>query len=108
MIAPCSPQWPINAATIEQLDLGQRRIHALDDLVGAVWLFWNARGCGACERNITDKPTLVSVYDGRRLLGFILNRGADGFEAFDAAERSLGVFNTIKAAADAISAEASP
>ena len=57
----------------------------------------------------TDKPpSLVSVYDGRRLLGFILNRGADGFEAFDSAERSLGLFNTMKKAADAISAEGAP
>ena len=56
-----------------------------------------------------DKPpTLASVHEGRRLLGFILNRGVDGFEAFDAAERLLGIFDTMKKAADAISDEASP
>jgi hypothetical protein len=58
------------------------------------------------RRSVTDKPTLVSVYEGRRLLGFVLNRGALGYEGFDAAERSLGLFRTMKAAADAVSAEA--
>jgi hypothetical protein len=50
----------------------------------------------------------VSVYSGRELLGFVLSRGPDGFEAFDASERSLGIFSTMKAAADAISAEGAP
>jgi hypothetical protein len=54
-----------------------------------------------------DKPPpLVSVYEGRQLLGFVLSRGPDGFEAFDSGERSLGIFATMKKAADAISAEA--
>jgi hypothetical protein len=60
------------------------------------------------KRLPSDKPTLVSVYDGTTCLGCILGRGPDGFEAFDAVERSLGIFPTMKAAADAISAEASP
>jgi hypothetical protein len=34
---------------------------------------------------------LVSVYDGRTCIGFVLARGARGFEAFDAAEKSLGI-----------------
>jgi len=42
------------------------------------------------------------------LLVFVLNRGPDGFEAFDGGERSLGVFPNMKAAADAISAEGTP
>ena len=46
--------------------------------------------------------TLQTVYDGRRATGFLLCRGRDGYEAFDADQRSLGVFTTAKAAADAI------
>jgi hypothetical protein len=38
---------------------------------------------------------LISIYDGRACLGFVLARGPRGFEAFDAtAEHSLGVFET--------------
>ena len=37
---------------------------------------------------------MASVYDGRSCVGFVLARGRAGFEAFDAGERSLGVFET--------------
>ena len=50
----------------------------------------------------TPRPSIVSVYDGRHCLGFVLRR-ANGFEAYTADERSLGTFPTMKAAADAIS-----
>jgi hypothetical protein len=47
-------------------------------------------------------PTLAYVYDGRECLGHILARGKAGFEAFGKDDRSLGLFKTAKAAADAL------
>jgi hypothetical protein len=61
----------------------------------------------AMRKSTTDKPTLVSVYSGRELRGYILNRGILGFEAFDSGERSLGLYRTLRQAADAVSADAS-
>jgi hypothetical protein len=49
------------------------------------------------------RPRIFSVYSGQRLLGFILDRGKTGFEAFNTNERSLGVYGTQRAAADAFS-----
>ena len=52
-------------------------------------------------------PSLSTVYDdsdGRSALGFILTR-ATGFEAFDREERSLGVYDTLGSAAEAILCE---
>jgi hypothetical protein len=37
---------------------------------------------------------MLSVYDGRTCIGFVLARGRRGFESFDAAENSLGMFPT--------------
>jgi hypothetical protein len=37
---------------------------------------------------------LLSVYDGRQILGFVLARGPRGFETFSAAEQSLGLYKT--------------
>jgi hypothetical protein len=45
---------------------------------------------------------ITSVYAGQVCLGFILNRGPAGFEAFSADEKSLGLFTTQQAAAAAI------
>ena len=45
----------------------------------------------------TATPTMLTVSIGRETAGFVLNRGAAGFEGFDAQERSLGLF---KSAAD--------
>jgi hypothetical protein len=50
-------------------------------------------------------PAMLSIYDVRRLAGFIISRGKAGFEAFTAAEISLGVFATMKDAAFAIPAK---
>jgi hypothetical protein len=52
---------------------------------------------------------LLSVYDGRRCLGFLLSRrdGVNGVEAYDADDRLLGTFPDQKSAADAISEAAS-
>jgi hypothetical protein len=49
-----------------------------------------------------SEPALVSVYAGQCCRGFILARGAAGFEAFSADEKSLGVFRTQREAAAAI------
>jgi hypothetical protein len=49
---------------------------------------------------------VLSVYSGRQVLGFILNRGPASVEAFTADERSIGVFPDQKSAADAVSAAA--
>jgi hypothetical protein len=49
---------------------------------------------------------MLSVYDGRQCIGFLLNRGRLGWEGFDANER-LGVFEDQVAAA-AVIAEPAP
>lgn|SRR5215472_16841039 len=51
------------------------------------------------------KPTMASVFDGRKFIGTVLARGVRGYEAFDANEKSLGLFSTQTAAANAISAK---
>jgi hypothetical protein len=55
---------------------------------------------------MSGPPTtpLVSIYDGRECVGFVISRGKLGYEALDRAERSLGLFPTQREAADAISA----
>jgi hypothetical protein len=46
---------------------------------------------------------IASVFSGQGVcLGFILNRGAAGYEAFNSDETSLGLFRTQRAAAAAI------
>lgn len=44
----------------------------------------------------------LSIYDGRRLLGRIIERGPRDFEAFDFEGRSFGRFRTRQAASAAI------
>jgi hypothetical protein len=51
----------------------------------------------------SENPALQSVYSGQTCLGFLLNRGKLGIEAFDAAEHSPGIFPTLKEAGDAVS-----
>jgi hypothetical protein len=41
---------------------------------------------------------MISVYDGRQCVGFVIERGRRGYEAFTAAEHSLGLFETKDAA----------
>jgi hypothetical protein len=50
----------------------------------------------------TSTAPMSYVYDGRACLGFVLSRGRAGFEAFDREERSLGLFPTAPAAANAV------
>jgi hypothetical protein len=45
----------------------------------------------------------LAVFDGQRCLGHLLPRGRMGVEAFDADDRSLGIFPDQKSAADAVS-----
>lgn len=47
-------------------------------------------------------PRMLTVADGRQTIGFIITRGPQGREAFDAAERSIGLFENEQAAATAI------
>jgi hypothetical protein len=60
-----------------------------------------------------DPITMLAVYVpgaegfGTRCAGFIMPRGKTGFEAFDAADRTLGIFPTAKSAAGAITEMAS-
>jgi hypothetical protein len=51
---------------------------------------------------VMTETSLVSVYAGQVCLGFVLARGEAGFEAFDADEKSLGLFPTQREAAAAI------
>ena len=48
------------------------------------------------------KPPMLSIYDGRICLGFVIARGKLGFEAFDRDVRSIGVYPTQGEAANAI------
>ena len=50
------------------------------------------------------RPTLITVCSGRDCIGFLLSRGRSGVEAFDANERSIGIFGDAKTAADAVTA----
>jgi hypothetical protein len=62
-----------------------------------------------------DRPTrersaasaLLSVFDGRRCVGHVLGRGRAGFEAFNSKDISLGLFESRRAAIDAINEAAS-
>jgi 2-methylaconitate cis-trans-isomerase PrpF len=46
----------------------------------------------------TATSALAYVYSGREILGHILGRGKFGYEAFDHDDKSLGLFETAKAA----------
>jgi len=48
--------------------------------------------------------TMLTVCADRVCSGFILNRGCDGFEAFDVNDRSLGLYPSQREAADALRA----
>jgi hypothetical protein len=51
------------------------------------------------NRSPTEQSTpMLSVYDGRRCIGFVVKRGRSGFEALTVGERSLGLFATRDAA----------
>lgn len=55
-------------------------------------------------RSSTQQPGRFSyVYDGRTCLGHIISRGVAGYEAFDSSDTSLGLFDTQRGAAAALS-----
>jgi hypothetical protein len=51
-----------------------------------------------------NEPNRVALYDGQTMLGTIVERGPR-FEAITPAGKTLGLFNTAKAAADALHQE---
>ena len=51
---------------------------------------------------------MVPVVIGGACAGFLINLGPRGIEAFDAAERSLGIFNNSIDAANAVACVTKP
>jgi hypothetical protein len=52
--------------------------------------------------NKNNGSSWVSVYSGRDCIGHVLSRGSQGFEALDANDQSLGLFDSQQAAAHAL------
>lgn len=50
----------------------------------------------------TTTAPMLSVFDGRVCVGFLLHRGRQGVELFDAEQRSLGIFPTRREAVAAL------
>ena len=40
------------------------------------------------------QTSMLTVYDGQRCVGFVLNRGKAGYEAINDNDRSIGAFAT--------------
>jgi hypothetical protein len=59
------------------------------------------------SRTFSTAP-LLSAYDGRHCVGFVLPRGKVGFEAFDHNEQSCGLFATRELAIAALSTAGAP
>jgi hypothetical protein len=49
-----------------------------------------------------DQPGCLSVYSGRLCIGHLVLRGKSGVEAFDADDRSLGIFPNQQLAVAAV------
>ena len=47
----------------------------------------------------------ITVTAGQRVIGHVMPCGCEGFRAYDADDRLIGTFPTMKAAADAVSAK---
>jgi hypothetical protein len=65
------------------------------------------RRCKGDPNKYSEAP-LVSIYDGRTCIGFVLARNRSGFEAFDANELSKGLFATQELAIAALSTAGAP
>jgi len=52
--------------------------------------------------NKTVSLNWVAIYAGQTCVGHVLSRGPHGFEAFDADDQSVGLFETQSAAANAL------
>jgi hypothetical protein len=46
------------------------------------------------SKTVPSATAVLSIYDGRHCIGFVLPRGKVGFEAFTSGERSRGLFPT--------------
>jgi hypothetical protein len=57
---------------------------------------------------IFTTTALLSIYDGRHCVGFVLSRGKLSFEAFDRDEQSRGLFTTRELAIAALSTAGAP
>jgi hypothetical protein len=73
----------------------------------------NARGTRRIDRlgqrigaDAISPASCLAVYSGQTCVGFLMPRGREGAEAFDADTRSLGVFPDPQSAAAAIRAKA--
>jgi hypothetical protein len=55
-----------------------------------------------------DTPRMVPVMAGRTCVGFLINQGPLGVEAYDANEKSLGIFPNAVEAAAAVEKSAAP
>jgi hypothetical protein len=54
---------------------------------------------------ISNAPfPMLSIYDGRQCVGFVLARGRAGYEAFNTDEKSLGTFASRDAAISKLTA----
>jgi hypothetical protein len=51
---------------------------------------------------MTVVSPMTYVYDGREALGHVIARGKAGFEAFDADDKSVGLFPSQREAANAV------
>jgi hypothetical protein len=51
---------------------------------------------------MNNATSLSYVYDGRRCIGHVIGRGKTGFEAFSTDDTSLGLFPSMKEAANAL------
>jgi hypothetical protein len=54
------------------------------------------------SKHSTGSPSLITVYDGREAIGFLVRRGPAGIKAFDADGRSIGMFSDEGEAASAV------
>ena len=56
----------------------------------------------AMSARSSDKSSVMSVYDGRCCIGFIIAHGRTSYESFDADQHSVGLFNDERDAATAL------
>ena len=55
------------------------------------------------SKTVQSATTVLSIYDGRHCIGFVLPRGKVGFEALGRDEQSKGLFTTQQDAIAALS-----
>jgi hypothetical protein len=60
-------------------------------------------GAKGVSTALANRADWFAVYDGQTCIGHFISRGRQGIEAFDAEERSLGLFATRREAFRAVS-----